>query len=42
MTEFPTAIGACIDALYLLRAQRLAAQNAVDITKVLENFHGSY
>jgi hypothetical protein len=35
-TTFPTAIGACIDALYELRAKRLEAQKAVDITKALE------
>lgn len=34
--EFPTSIGACIDKLYELRAQRLDAQKAVDLNKEIE------
>lgn len=35
-TIFPTSIGACIDKLYELRAQRLDAQKAIDLTKEIE------
>lgn len=41
-TEFPSEIGACIDALYELRAQRLDAQKLVDESKALEKQYEDY
>lgn len=35
-TKFPATIGACIDALYVLRAKRLAGQKEVDKVKAEE------
>ena len=35
-TKFPSTIGACIDALYVLRAKRLAGQKEVDKVKAEE------
>jgi hypothetical protein len=35
-TKFPKTLGACVDHLYKLREQRLAAQKKVDETKGVE------